>query len=180
MNGLSVPLISNKLHVVVALSRHFQEVLGIDGQPEECAVIIGNWFQRGGVVQLVRPSGEPSGFRMNRASRTGPLAVTTEGTELIAPSKFASATCGLGIGFCGLAKPGLLPPMAGWVWHIVQLFPLNVGPNPPLSSPSTSPDTDCTSWNRRNAWLKKACSLAFRVGKAPPAPGKSPRGPRSC
>jgi hypothetical protein len=24
-----------------ALSRHFQEVLGIDGQPEECAVITG-------------------------------------------------------------------------------------------------------------------------------------------
>src|SRR5207248_7684031 len=48
--------------------------------------------------------------------------------------------------------------MAGWAWHIVQLFPLNVGPNPPLSSPSMSPDTDCTSWKRRNAWLKKACS----------------------
>src|SRR6266566_7260218 len=30
-----------------ALSRHFQEVLGTDRQPEECAVIIGNWFQRG-------------------------------------------------------------------------------------------------------------------------------------
>src|SRR5438445_13830537 len=72
---------------------------------------------------------------MNRASRTGPLAVTNEGTEFIALSELASATCGLGIGFCGLAKPGLLPPMAGWVWHIVQLFPLNVGPNPPLSSP---------------------------------------------
>src|SRR5439155_25973704 len=67
-----------------------------------------------------------SGVGINRASRTGPLAVTNAGTELIAPSKFASATCGLGIGFCGLAKPGLLPPMAGWVWHIVQLFPLNV------------------------------------------------------
>ena len=51
-NGLSVPLISNKLHRPPTLSRHFQEVLGIDGQPEECAVIIGNWFQRGGVVQL--------------------------------------------------------------------------------------------------------------------------------
>ncbi len=37
-----------------ALSRHFQEVLGIDGQPEECAVIIGNCVQRGGVVHLVR------------------------------------------------------------------------------------------------------------------------------
>src|SRR5438445_436097 len=65
---------------------------------------------------------------MNRASRTGPLAVTNAGTELIAPSKFASATCGLGIGFCGLAKPGLLPPIAGWAWHIVQ--PLGSGKRP--------------------------------------------------
>ena len=31
-----------------ALSQHFQEVLGIDGQPEECAVIIGNWFSTRG------------------------------------------------------------------------------------------------------------------------------------
>src|SRR5437879_10036877 len=113
---------------------------------------------------------------MNRASRTGPLAVTKAGTELIAPSKFASATCGLGIGFCGLAKPGLLPPMAGWVWHIVQLFSLNVGPNLPLSSPEMSPDRDCTSWKLRYDWLKKSCSLAYRVGTELPAKDRTTRG----
>ena len=31
-----------------------QEVLGIDGRPEEWAVIIGNWFSTWGIVQLIR------------------------------------------------------------------------------------------------------------------------------
>jgi len=45
---------------------------------------------------------------MNLASRTGPSAVMNDGTKLVAPSSVASATCGFGTAFCGLANPGLL------------------------------------------------------------------------
>ena len=43
---------------------------------------------------------------MKRASRTGPLFVTDEGTVLLAPSRVASFTCGFGIGLCGTLQPG--------------------------------------------------------------------------
>jgi hypothetical protein len=45
---------SDQRFLTSALSRHFQEVLGMDGQPEEYEVIRRNQFSKGGVVQLVR------------------------------------------------------------------------------------------------------------------------------
>src|SRR5260370_23339465 len=116
---------------------------------------------------------------MKRASRTGPSAVMKDGTKFLAPSSVASATCGLGTDFCGLFRPGLVPPIAGWAWHIVQLLPLNVGPSPPLSSPAMVPDTDWTSWKRPSASLKTCCSPALRPANAPPAPAAPERGPGS-
>src|SRR5712692_1471226 len=116
---------------------------------------------------------------VNRASRTGPPAVTNEGTVLVAPSSVASATCGFGTGLILLFSPGLEPPTAGAAWHCAQLLPLKVGPRPALPSPGMAPVTDWTSLKVVSAWLKKASSLALRVGKAPPAPAGAPRGPGS-
>src|SRR6266852_1109449 len=116
---------------------------------------------------------------VNRASRTGPPAVTKEGTVLVAPSSVASATCGLGRALIRLLRPGLVPPTAGSAWHCAQLLPLNVGPRPRLPSPGMLPVTDWTSLKVVSAWLKNATSLALRVGKAPPAPAGPPRGPGS-
>ena len=68
-----------------------------------------------------------------------------DGTVLLAPCSVASATCGFGLGFCGLLNPGLLPPTAGCAWHIAQLLPLNVGPRPTPLSPAMVPDTESIS-----------------------------------
>src|SRR5580704_7814204 len=90
-------------------------------------------------------SGAPNWLEvaMKRASRTGPLAVMNDGTVFLAPSRVASATCGLGTGTCGLVSPGLLPPIAGCAWHIAQLLPLKAGPRPePLS---ILPETESTA-----------------------------------
>src|SRR5260370_39049655 len=65
------------------------------------------------------PSGEPSGLRTKRASRTGPVAVIKDGTVFVAPAAVATATCGL-VG-------GLLPPTAGGEWHPDQLSRLKRG-----------------------------------------------------
>jgi hypothetical protein len=112
------------------------------------------------------PSAGPNFFPFvvtNRASRTGPASVMKEGTMLVAPSRVARPTCGLGIGVCGLVRPGLLPPMAGYPWHIAQLLPLNAGPRPfPFSSVSP-PETESVSINRINASLKYDCSFEFNV-----------------
>src|SRR5581483_2387294 len=48
-----------------------------------------------------------------RASRTGPSVVMNFFLMLRRPPRVARATCGLAIGFCGLFRPGLLPPAAG-------------------------------------------------------------------
>ena len=100
-------------------------------------------------------------FLMKRASRVGPFGVMKGGTEFVAPSSVARATCGFGTGFCGLRSPGLEPPAAGCAWHIAQLFPLNVGPSP--TPASSVPETESTSWKRLNAWLKNVCDAESRV-----------------
>jgi hypothetical protein len=51
------------------------------------------------------PSGVPSGLFTKRASRIGPFAVMKDGITFVAPSVFASVTCGLVV--------GLEPPTAG-------------------------------------------------------------------
>src|ERR1700722_17710683 len=108
---------------------------------------------------------------MKRASSTGPFAVINDGTVLVAPSSVASATCGFGIGFCGLVGPGLAPPIVGWAWHWAQLLPLKVGPRPDPSSPAMAPETESTSWKRSWACVKNVCSLEFSVEKKLPAAG---------
>src|SRR5450432_4285401 len=114
---------------------------------------------------------------MNRASRTGPLALMNEGTLLVAPSSIASSSCGLGMGFCGLDKPGLLPPVAGCAWHMAQLFALKVGPSPDPPSPGILPETESTSIKAGMDWLNMLCSLAFKPGKDPPAAAGRCAGP---
>src|SRR5580704_8301623 len=83
------------------------------------------------------PSGVPSGLRMNRASRTGPLAVMKRGILFVAPSAVAIAICGL--------LAGLEPPTAGDAWQPLQLVALNRGPRPFPSSFVICPDTESTS-----------------------------------
>jgi hypothetical protein len=58
------------------------------------------------VQAMHTPSGEPSGLRMNRASRTGPSVVMNEGTVFLAMSKVASAICGCRL---GCYRPWLAP-----------------------------------------------------------------------
>src|SRR5206468_2142324 len=96
--------------------------------------------------------------RMKRASRIGPFAVMNEGTEFAAPSRVASVTWGFALGDCGLARPGLLPPVEGWAWHCAQLLPLKVGPRPFPSSPGTVPETESISINSDMAWVKRFSS----------------------
>src|SRR5204862_3894218 len=55
------------------------------------------------------PSGLPSAFFTNRASRTGPVAVMNDGTVFFAPLRVAAAICGL--------VAGEVPPVAGNAWH---------------------------------------------------------------
>ena len=72
---------------------------------------------------------------MNRASRTGPLAVMKRGILLAAPSAVAIAICGL---FAGLEPPG-----AGNECQPLRLVALKRGPSPvPFSIfPETESDS---------------------------------------
>jgi hypothetical protein len=80
-----------------------------------------------------------------------------DGTELVAPSSLARATCGFGCGSSGAVSPGLLPPAVGCAWHMAQALPLKVGPRPfPFS---IVPETETALAKRRNAWLNKDSSL---------------------
>ncbi len=90
-----------------------------------------------------------------------------EGTMLLALSRLASATCGFGIGFCGLRRPARLAPIAGCAWHCAQLLPLKVGPKPMPGSP-VLPLAEFTSIKRTIARLKKDCSLGLKPGTDPP------------
>src|SRR3954468_19005369 len=115
-----------------------------------------------------RPATPPFGTPLtmpSRPSRTGPFAVMNDGMTLMAPSRVATAICGLGRGSILLLSPGLLPRIPGSLWHIAQLFPLKVGPSPIPSSPGSVPETESISSNRRIA-----CSQAtFSAGVSPGA-----------
>src|SRR5579871_1149990 len=107
------------------------------------------------------------GTLMNRASRTGPFAVTKEGTVFVAPSRVATATCGFPVVECPAWSVvvkfpgGLLPPTMGYTWQLAHEFALNRGPRPAPSSPGMVPETESTSWKRCVACWKK-----FDVGES--------------
>src|SRR6516164_9487299 len=65
-----------------------------------------------------------------RASRTGPSAVTKNGIALDAPFAVPAAICGFGPMLGYSEVEGLVPPVAGCAWQLLQLFELNVGPRP--------------------------------------------------
>src|SRR5262249_12519539 len=67
------------------------------------------------------PSGEPSAFLMNRASRIGPFAVMKEVT--VFPGAMVEGAVNWGL------VRGLDPPTAGWAWQPAQELRLKRGPN---------------------------------------------------
>src|SRR5437867_10775434 len=109
------------------------------------------------------PSGVPSAFFTNLASRTGPFAVMNDGTVLVAPSASANATWG----FTG----GLDPPSAGCRWQPPQLPRFIVGPRP-------SPDSS-SSANSSVPSLKNSSSVLVSPAMGAPAPAAPPRTPGS-
>src|SRR5579863_9895183 len=69
------------------------------------------------------PSGvTPSGMKVKRASRAGPLGRMNEGMLFVAPSASPAAISGF--------AAGVVPPEAGCEWQLRQLFELNLGPRP--------------------------------------------------
>src|SRR4029077_19029862 len=109
------------------------------------------------------PSGVPSGFFTNPASRTGPFAVMNDGTELAAPFRVANATWG----FTGV----LVPPTAGCKWQPAQLPRFIVGPRPSATSSSST--------NSSLPALKKASSVLVSPARGAPAPAAPLRSPGS-
>src|SRR6266516_2238140 len=93
------------------------------------------------------PSGVPSAFFTNLASRTGPFGVMNDGTVLLAPSALANATWG----FTG----GLDPPSAGCRWQPPQLPRFIVGPRPSPAS-SSSANSSVPRWARPRPRLRRA------------------------
>src|SRR5205809_2719214 len=109
------------------------------------------------------PSGVPSAFFTNLASRTGPFGAMNDGTVLVAPSALANSTWG----FTG----GLDPPSAGCRWQPPQLPRFIVGPRP---SPASS-----SSANSSVPALKNANSVLVSPAMGAPAPAAPPRTPGS-
>src|SRR5947208_3361893 len=109
------------------------------------------------------PSGVPSAFFTNLASRTGPFGAMNDGTVLVAPSALANSTWG----FTG----GLDPPSAGCRWQPPQLPRFIVGPRP-------SPDSS-SSANSSVPALKNASSVLLSPAMGAPAPAAPPRTPGS-
>src|SRR5216684_7122443 len=109
------------------------------------------------------PSGVPSAFFTNLASRTGPFGVINDGTVLVAPFTVANATWGF--------TAGLVPPTAGCKWQPPQLPRFIVGPRPSatvsFSSKSSLPA------------LKNASSVLVSPAMGAPAPAAPPRTPGS-
>src|SRR5258708_7626285 len=104
---------------------------------------------------------------LNRASRTGPFAVTNHGTVFFAPLKVATAICG----FCA----GLDPPSSGCAWQDMHWLELKRGPSPlfaPFVTLSTSANRACPS-------RKYAVSSAVNPFSGPPAPDAPPLTPGS-
>ena len=111
------------------------------------------------------PSLEPLGFRLKRASRTGPFGVMNQGTSFFAPLSVATGIKG----FCA----GLDPPGAGCEWQDKHWLELKRGPSPLLLPPATT----SISANRVIPSWKNAVSSAVRLFRGPPAPGAPPRTP---
>ena len=113
------------------------------------------------------PSLVPSGFRLKRASRTGPFGVMNQGTTFFAPLSVATWIKG----FCA----GLDPPGAGCEWQDRHWFELKRGPSPLFLPPATT----SISANRVSPSWKNAVSSAVRLLSGLPAPGAPPRTPGS-
>src|SRR5579863_3976974 len=113
------------------------------------------------------PSLVPLGFRLKRASRTGPFCVINHGNTFLAPLRVATAIKGF--------RAGLVPPAAGWEWQDKHWFELKRGPSPLLLPPATT----SISANLARPSLKNALSSAVRLGKGPPAPAAPARTPGS-
>ncbi len=109
------------------------------------------------------PSGVPSAFFTNLASRTGPFAVMNEGTALVAPSSVANATWGF--------IAGLVPPTAGCKWQPAQLPRFIVGPRPSATPSSSSKSSLPAS--------KDASSVPVSPAMGAPAPAAPTRAPGS-
>src|SRR6266571_3740199 len=109
------------------------------------------------------PSGVPSAFFTNLASRTGPFGVMNDGTVLVAPFALANATWGF--------AAGLVPPTAGCRWQPPQLPRFIVGPRPSLASSSSA--------NSSVPALKNASSVLVSPAMGAPAPAAPPRTPGS-
>ena len=114
------------------------------------------------------PSLVPSGFRLKRTSRTGPLCVMNHGTMFLAPLRVAIAIKGF--------RAGLDPPAAGCEWQDMHWLELKRGPSPLLLPPVT----DSISANLTSPSLKNAVSSAVRPGRGAPVPARPPRTPGSA
>src|SRR5882672_2711831 len=73
-------------------------------------------------IACTPPSGEPSEFFTNLASRTGPFARRNDGAVSVPPSRPAKAICGF--------TAGAVPPTAGCAWQPPQLSRFILGPSP--------------------------------------------------
>src|SRR5216684_2136545 len=113
--------------------------------------------------RCVRPSGVPSAFFTNLASRTGPFGVINDGTVLVAPFTAANATWGF--------TAGLVPPTAGCKWQPPQLPRFIVGPRPSATVSSSSKSSLPA--------LKNASSVLVSPAMGAPAPAAPPRTPGS-
>ena len=109
------------------------------------------------------PSGVPSGFLTNLASRTGPFSLMKEGTASVPPNLLAKSTWGF--------TAGLVPPIAGCAWQPPQPSRFILGPKPSGTSSSSS-KSSCPR-------LKNSVSRAVNPAMGCPAPGGSPRTPGS-
>src|SRR5436189_279431 len=108
------------------------------------------------------PSLVPSGLRLKRASRMGPLCVMNHGTTFLAPSSVAILIKGL--------VAGLDPPTLGCEWQDRHWFEVKRGPSPTLSPPHT----DSMSRDLASPFWKNAGSYPVRPSRAVTAPGPKP------
>ena len=97
------------------------------------------------------PSLVPFGFRLKRASRTGPFGTMNQGTSFFAPLSVATGIKGF---FAGLDPPG-----AGCEWQDRHWLELKRGPSPLLLPPATT----STSANRREPVLEKCGFVRGKV-----------------
>src|SRR4029077_16439224 len=99
------------------------------------------------------------------------------GTRLVAPLKFATATCGLGPTNGNLEALGLVPPVAGCEWQLAQLFELNRGPRPSCGWVGGPPLIEGAARKSAMPSANGADCPALRLGSGPPASIEAPRTP---